>query len=91
MVVPELMYAPLDIAQHSNSLPKAIAAAGGHWWGPYIADVGPADIQAALQYEVRVNLWGVESNHQAIEQALGLGADAITLSDSSMLHQRLAE
>ncbi len=36
-----------------------------------------------------VNVWGVDSNDEAMEQALLLEADAITLSDSTMLQRRL--
>jgi glycerophosphoryl diester phosphodiesterase len=88
-VRPEEMYLPFDPGCFGGSFPKAIAAAGGEWWGPHIADVTPEDIYLAHELGVMVNVWGVDSNDEAIEQALLLEADAITLSDSTMLQRRL--
>lgn len=87
---PEDMYRPLDPGDHDSSLPRTIAAAGGGWWGPYIADVTAREIDLAHECGVAVNVWGVDSNDAAIEQALQLNADAITLSDSAMLQRRLS-
>lgn len=87
---PDDMYRPLDPCQYRDSFAKAIAAAGGGWWGPYVADVTGHDIKLAQDLGVKVNVWGVDSNDQAIEQALLLNADAITLSDSTMLQRRLS-
>ena len=86
---PNDMYLPFDPGRYGDSFPKAIAAAGGEWWGPYIADVTAQDIHLAHELGVMVNVWGVDSNDEAIEQALLLEADAITLSDSTMLQRRL--
>ncbi len=44
---PEDMYLPLDPRDYGESLPRTIAAAGGGWWGPYVADVTPSDINLA--------------------------------------------
>lgn len=88
---PEDMYRPLDPADHGNSLARTIGAAAGQWWGPYIADVTVDDIHLAHECDVLVNVWGVESNDEAIEQALQLDADAVTLSDSTMLQRRLSQ
>lgn len=88
-VRPEDMYRPLDPADYGDSFPRMIAAAGGGWWGPYVADVTAHDIDLAHECGVMVNVWGVDSNEIAIEQALLLNADAITISDSTMLQRRL--
>lgn len=88
-VRPEDMYLPFDPGRFGGSFPRAIAAAGGGWWGPYMADVTAQDIRLAHELGVMVNVWGVDSNDAAIEQALLLEADAITLSDSTMLQRRL--
>jgi len=88
---PEDMYNPLDPGKYGDSIPRTIGAAGGQWWGPYIADVTAHDINLAHECDVRVNVWGVDSNDEAIEQALQLGADAITISDSTMLQRRLSQ
>ena len=87
---PEELYLPLDPTEHGGSLAETIAAAGGQWWGPYIADVSARDIDIAHDCGLSVNVWGVESSSKAMEQALQLGADAITISDASMLQRRLA-
>lgn len=89
-VRPEDMYRPLDPHEYGDSLPGTIAAAGGGWWGPYVADVTARDIDLAHESGVMVNVWGVDSSDEAIEQALLLKADAITISDSSMLQRRLS-
>lgn len=82
---PEDMYLPLDPRDYGDSLPRTIAAAGGGWWGPYVADVTARDIGFAHECGLMVNVWGVASSDEGIEQALQLNADAITISDSSML------
>ena len=87
---PEDMYRPLDPGDHQGSFPETIAAAGGGWWGPYIADVTARDISLAHECGVMANVWGVDSNDEAIAQALLLDADAITISDSTMLQRRLS-
>jgi hypothetical protein len=39
---------------------------------------------------VMVNVWGLDSSDEAIEQALLLNADAITISDCTVLQRRLS-
>jgi glycerophosphoryl diester phosphodiesterase len=87
---PEDMYRPLDPVDYSDSFPRTIAAAGGGWWGPYVADITARDVDLAHECGVMVNVWGVESSDEAIEQALRLNANAITISDSTMLQRRLS-
>ena len=88
---PEDMYRPLDPHNHGGSFPRTIGAAAGQWWGPYIEDVSAQDVNLAHECDVMVNVWGVDSNDEAIEQALRLDADAITISDSTMLQRRLSQ
>ncbi|MEQ8693696.1 MAG: glycerophosphodiester phosphodiesterase family protein [Pseudomonadales bacterium] len=83
------LYRPMKPAEHDHSLPLTIAAAGGDWWGPYIADVNAAEVARAQDLGLQVNVWGVESTDQTIEEALLLEADAITLSDSTKLQRCL--
>jgi glycerophosphoryl diester phosphodiesterase len=90
-IQPREMYRPLDPTAYNNSLPRTIGAASGQWWGPYVEDVSAHDINIAHDNNVKVNLWGVGSNDEAIEQALQLKADAITISDSTMLQSRLSQ
>lgn len=87
---PQDMYRPFDPGDHGDSFPRTIAAARGGWWGPYVADVTAHDIDLAHECGVMVNVWGVDSSDEAIEQALLLNADAITISDSTMLQRRLS-
>jgi glycerophosphoryl diester phosphodiesterase len=82
---PRLLYGPFDPRRHDDSIPKAIAAAGGDWWGPYVHDVTAADVTEAQQLGLRVNLWNVDSDDAAIDRALALKPDAITLSDPDLL------
>lgn len=90
-VEPGDIYRPLDPAVHGGNLPRTIgAAAEGAWWGPYIADVTADDIARAHDCGVKVNVWGVDSKDAAIDEALKLNADALTLSDAPLLQQRLS-
>jgi glycerophosphoryl diester phosphodiesterase len=70
---------------------QAIAAAGGSWWGPYIGDVTSADIVAAQALGLRVNCWGVHSTAAAIDAALELGSDAITVADPALAQTRMID
>lgn len=86
---PEDMYRPLDPARHQGSLPRTIAGAGGQWWGPYIEDITARDIELAHECDLLVNVWGVPSTEEAIEKALQLNVDAITISDTPVLQHML--
>jgi glycerophosphoryl diester phosphodiesterase len=86
---PNLLYGAFDPRRHDDSIPKAIAAAGGDWWGPYVHDVTATDVAEAQRLGVRVNLWNVDSNDAAMERALSLNADAITLSDPDLLVRKI--
>jgi glycerophosphoryl diester phosphodiesterase len=88
-VDPYALYGEFDPRCFSNSIPRAIKAAGGDWWGPYVHDVDAADVAEAHQLGLRVNLWNVDSNDAAVSHALSLGADAITLSDPDLLVRKL--
>ena len=89
-VDPQDMYRPLDPENYGGSLPRTIGAAGGGWWGPFVADVSGDDVKLAHDCDVMVNVWGVDSDDGSIEQALRLGADAITISDSRLLQGTLS-
>lgn len=82
---------PLDLGVYQNSMPGTVAAAGGGWWEPYVADVSAQDIKLARDCGVRVNVWGVESSDQAVDEVLRLNADAITLSDSPLGQSKLLQ
>lgn len=86
---PYLLYGAFEPRQYENNYAKAIAAAGGDWWGPLITDVTVAEVEQAQNMGLKVNLWNVESTQQGIEHALSFNADALTLSDPIMLQRRL--
>jgi len=88
---PNLLYGEFDPRRFDNSIPRAIEAAGGDWWGPLVHDVSARDVEEAQQLGLRVNLWNVDSNDAAISHALSLGADAITLSDPALLVRKLEQ
>ena len=68
----------------------AIKAAGGDGWGPYVNDVTKEDVMSAQDLGLEVNLWGVESSEEGMEQALSLEADSITLARPDLLRDKLA-
>lgn len=90
-VDPYVLYGEFDPRRFGNSMPRAIKAAGGDWWGPYVHDIDAGDVAEAHQLGLRVNLWNVDSNDSAMSHALSLGADAITLSDPDLLVRKLAQ
>ena len=89
-VDPYRLYGEFDPRRFGDSIPAAIAVAGGGWWGPNVGDVVADDVIEAHALGLRVNLWNVESDAASIDTALTLNADAITLSDPDTLAERLA-
>jgi glycerophosphoryl diester phosphodiesterase len=87
---PYRLYGKFDPRRFGDSIPAAITAAGGDWWGPNVGDVDADDIAEAHRSGLRVNLWNVGSDAASIDTALALNADAITLSDPERLLERLA-
>jgi len=86
---PYLLYGEFEPRKHDKDFAKAIAAAGGDWWGPQITDVTPADVEYAQSLGIKVNLWNVESTQQGIEHAISFNADALTISDATMLQRQM--
>jgi glycerophosphoryl diester phosphodiesterase len=87
---PYRWYGEFDPRRFDDSIPRAIKAAGGDWWGPLVHDVSANDVEEAHSLGLRVNLWNVDSNEPGMSRALALDADAITLSDPDMLVRKLA-
>jgi len=87
---PFRLYGEFDPRRFGGSVPAAIAAAGGGWWGPNVGDVTADDVLEAHELGLRVNIWNVESDAASIDAAIALNADAITLSDPDRLAERLA-
>jgi len=90
VIDPYRLFGECDPRRFGDSVPAAVAAAGGDWWGPNVGDVSADDVAVAQAAGLRVNLWNVESDAASIDAALALNADAITLSDPDRLAERLA-
>lgn len=69
----------------SNSIVKAIAAAGGDYWGPWIKDATAESVDEAHACNLMVDLWGVDSTEEAIAHAKSLHADAITTGNPTLI------
>lgn len=65
-----------DPAQFSHSLPQAIAAAGGHYWGPCFQDLTRSRVAEAQSLGLEVHTWTVnEITH--IETMVDYAVDGI--------------
>ena len=65
-----------DTAQFSHSLPQAIAAAGGHYWGPCFQDLTRSRVAEAQSLGLEVHTWTVnEITH--IETMVDYAVDGI--------------
>jgi len=89
VIDPYRLYGECDPRRFGGSVPAAVAAADGDWWGPNVGDVVADDVVEAHARGLRVNLWNVEADAASIDAALALRADAITLSDPERLAERL--
>jgi glycerophosphoryl diester phosphodiesterase len=86
----DLLYGKFNPKHHEGSIPRAIKAAGGDGWGPYVNDVTKEDVLSARRLGLEVNLWGVESSEEAMDHAISLEANSITLSRPDLLEDKLA-
>ena len=86
---PSLVYGEFNPDQYGDSIPAAVAAAGGDWWGPYVNDVSMNHVVCAQKLGVKVDLWDVGSTDTAMDKALSMGADAITLARPDLLHKKI--
>ncbi len=75
-------------AEHQNSLPRAIKAAGGAIWSPYFGDVNPALISEAHGLGLKVVVWTV-NKPEDIARMIDLGVDGI-ISDHPDLLRKVA-
>ena len=83
-----LLFGTFDPKHYKDSLPNAISAAGGDGWGPLVSDVTAADVKLAQELGLAVNLWGVETSNEAIDNALAMNADSITTARPDLLRNR---
>ena len=75
-------------AEHENSLPRTIKAAGGAIWSPYFGDVNPALISEAHDLALKVVVWTVNKPAD-IARMLDIGVDGI-ISDHPDLLRKIA-
>ena len=75
-------------AEHQNSLPRAIKAAGGAIWSPYFGDVNPALISEAHALALKVVVWTVNKPAD-IARMIDIGVDGI-ISDHPDLLRKVA-
>jgi glycerophosphoryl diester phosphodiesterase len=66
----------LSLAEHGNSVPRLVKAAGGAVWSPYFGDLTAEKLQEARALGLAVVVWTVNEPAQ-IEQMLKLGVDGI--------------
>ncbi len=69
--------AGFDPCHFSSSLPQAIKAAGGRFWGPAFADLSKARVQEAQTLGLSVHTWTLNED-EAFQKAIELGVDGIT-------------
>ena len=75
-------------AEHENSLPRTIKAAGGAIWSPYFGDVNPALISEAHDLALKVVVWTVNKPAD-IARMIDIGVDGI-ISDHPDLLRKIA-
>jgi len=75
-------------AEHENSLPRTIKAAGGAIWSPYFGDVNPALISEARSLGLKVVVWTVNKPAD-IARMIDIGVDGI-ISDHPDLLRKIA-
>ena len=69
--------AGFDPCHFSSSLPEAIKAAGGRFWGPAFADLSKERVQEAQTLGLSVHTWTLNED-EAFHKAIEFGVDGIT-------------
>jgi len=76
--------AGFDIDDFAGSIPRAIQAAGGHYWAPYYKQVTFNTIQKAHQLGIRVFVWTPDSRTE-MERMIEMGVDGIITNRPDIL------
>jgi glycerophosphoryl diester phosphodiesterase len=76
-------------AEHANSLPRTIKAAGGAIWSPYFGDVNPALISESHGLGLSVVVWTV-NKPEDMARLIDMGVDGI-ISDRPDLLRKVAD
>jgi glycerophosphoryl diester phosphodiesterase len=82
--------AGFDPAQHGNSLPRAIKAAGGAIWSPYFGDVTPALISESHALGLQVVVWTVNKPAD-MARLIEIGVDGIISDHPDLLRKAASE
>jgi glycerophosphoryl diester phosphodiesterase len=69
--------AGFDPYKYQNSIPRAIAAAGGLFWGPYYPDATVATVRQAHQEGLSVSVW-TANTEQEFANLIAASVDVIT-------------
>lgn len=78
----------LSLADHGNSLPKLIAAAGGQVWAPHYKDLTAEAMADARDCGLMVNVWTVNELDD-IDRMVMLGVDGIITDYPGRVQRRL--
>ncbi len=89
LVDTSLLFGTFDPKHYTQSIPHAILAAGGIGWGPLVSDVNSGDVRQAQDLGLEVNLWGVGTTDAAMEDALAMNPDSITIARPDFLKEKL--
>ena len=82
--------AGLDIDDFSGSIPRAIQAAGGHYWAAYYKHVAISNIQTAHKLGIQVFVWTPDSS-AAMRRLIEMGVDGIITNRPDILKALLKE
>jgi glycerophosphoryl diester phosphodiesterase len=77
-------------ADHGNSLPRTIHAAGGAIWSPYFADVTPALITEAHDLKLKVVVWTVNKPAD-MRRMIEMGVDGVISDRPDLLRKAAAD
>ena len=78
------------LANHDNSLPKLVAAAGGQVWAPYHNDLTAETMAEARECGLMVNVWTVNEPAE-IDRVIELGVDGIITDYPGRVQRRLLD
>jgi len=67
-----------------GSFPRAVKAAGGTYWSPFIGDLTPELVHEAHSLGIKVSTWSADGS-KLMAKALALGVDSITNSRPDLL------
>ena len=76
--------AGIDVGEFEGSIPRAVKAAGGRYWGPNHMTITPVLVQEAHQLGVKVFVWAPDSRER-MHDLMEMGVDGITTNRPDIL------